>query len=193
MAFFAKVFEFDLDLWSFIKRKIKDHRSRSWSHSKISGQDQKIKDHQWWSRSRSRSWSRSIEIFSWDQGRDLLQLCKAPVYILWRYKVIVETLPQSVSQVTLSTAPPRVHYQYILPSKFVWTNLVKAEYCNATWTKIFLLLIVGWWSQKPKEYRVERGEYNLDSTSTILSTGLARHLLIANKRTATTLFIRSWS
>ena len=48
---------------------IKDHRSRSWSYGEINRQEQNIKDHQWW----SRSWSRSIEIFLWDQDHDLLQ------------------------------------------------------------------------------------------------------------------------
>ena len=35
---------FDLDLWSFISKKIKDQRSRSWSHSEIIRVVQKIKD-----------------------------------------------------------------------------------------------------------------------------------------------------
>ena len=68
---------FDLDLWTFINKKIKDHRSRSWSCGKINCRlkRSKIKDHQWWSRSPKRSRSSNLSIFSWDQDHDLTHPC----------------------------------------------------------------------------------------------------------------------
>ena len=69
-----KLLIFDLDLWSFISKKIKDQDQRSWSQGKINWYKirSKIKDHQWWSRSHKRSRSSALTISSWDQDRDLV-------------------------------------------------------------------------------------------------------------------------